>query len=266
MTNIGPQIPPHLLNVINACSDEDKKDDDDSFYGPSLPPGFPSTENKVIGPSIPSHILKSINKDDSEEDDFIGPSLLTHNEDNVSNSEQVQKEIEQRAEAMKNKLLGKTEEVVERESWMLELPPSLSKNFGLGPRTFRANPVELGDRSVWTETPASREHKRKEREEAAKSGVLKKKKPIEIHQPSKDDIETQTRITEYNMQNRPQSLLEMHRSKQKSSDDSKIRRPFDREADLKLNRSNPKETAKFIESAKSFSDKFSGGSYEKKFL
>ena len=31
---------------------------------------------------------------------------------------------------------------------------------GLGPRTFRAKATEMGDQSVWTDTPADRERKR----------------------------------------------------------------------------------------------------------
>ena len=31
---------------------------------------------------------------------------------------------------------------------------------GMGPRTFRSKAVELGDRSVWTDTPADKERKR----------------------------------------------------------------------------------------------------------
>ena len=31
---------------------------------------------------------------------------------------------------------------------------------GMGPRTFRSKAVELGDRSIWTDTPADKERKR----------------------------------------------------------------------------------------------------------
>ena len=31
---------------------------------------------------------------------------------------------------------------------------------GLGPRKFRSKEVNLGDRSVWTDTPSQKEHKK----------------------------------------------------------------------------------------------------------
>jgi hypothetical protein len=50
---------------------------------------------------------------------------------------------------------------MKRESWMLELPPDREADFGLGPRQFRARAKpELGDRSVWTDTPADRHQKK----------------------------------------------------------------------------------------------------------
>ena len=44
---------------------------------------------------------------------------------------------------------------------MLELPDGKPNLFGLGtaPRQFRKKAVELGDRSVWTDTPADKERK-----------------------------------------------------------------------------------------------------------
>ncbi|KAK7807004.1 hypothetical protein U0070_011349 [Myodes glareolus] len=52
---------------------------------------------------------------------------------------------------------------------MTELPPEM-KDFGLGPRTFKRRPDDRsGDRSVWTDTPADRERKAKETQEARKS-------------------------------------------------------------------------------------------------
>ena len=46
---------------------------------------------------------------------------------------------------------------------MTELPPEMSKNFGLENRSFRtgkgASRPEEGDRSIWTDTPESRKEK-----------------------------------------------------------------------------------------------------------
>jgi len=50
---------------------------------------------------------------------------------------------------------------MKRESWMLELPSEQAADFGLGPRQFRVRTKpELGDRSVWTDTPADRLQKK----------------------------------------------------------------------------------------------------------
>lgn len=46
---------------------------------------------------------------------------------------------------------------MKRENWMLELPPEQAADFGLGPRQFRfRTKPELGDRTVWTDTPVDR--------------------------------------------------------------------------------------------------------------
>ena len=37
---------------------------------------------------------------------------------------------------MKDKIEGKDKQVVQRETWMLELPEANAKNFGLGARQF----------------------------------------------------------------------------------------------------------------------------------
>lgn len=51
-----------------------------------------------------------------------------------------------------------------REEWMTELPEIKGVNLGLGPRKFRtrAGP-DFSDRSDWTDTPADRDRKKRER-------------------------------------------------------------------------------------------------------
>lgn len=49
---------------------------------------------------------------------------------------------------------------MQRESWMLELPEDRKSFCGLEARQFRRKaPLERGDRSVWTDTPADKERK-----------------------------------------------------------------------------------------------------------
>ena len=54
--------------------------------------------------------------------------------------------------------------VNQREEWMIELPPTQIDNLGLTSRKFRmrAGP-DMSDRSCWTDTPAKKAEKRKQR-------------------------------------------------------------------------------------------------------
>ena len=297
MAGIGPQLPPHLRSSSTSKEDENKdscKVDNSNTvktFGPVLPPGFSDNVNKgtfgpvlpsrysdsdnvnkgtfskhmisdIIGPSLPKDYSKRDDSNDSDEsdNDVIGPSLPSHNTDQPGNSNQnIKEQFEERARAMKNKLTGNNVEntTMQRESWMLELPPEVGKNFGLGPRTFRANAVDLGDRSVWTDTPSDRERKRKQipEEEPAK------KKQV----PTEKELASRASVDEYNERNRPQSLLDMHREKHKTNDTC-VRRPFDRDKDLALHRKDPKAKEEFIKAAKQMNNKFSSGNYEDKFI
>lgn len=51
--------------------------------------------------------------------------------------------------------------VMKREEWMTELPPEMSKNFGVTARKFstKSSTSADKDRSVWTDTPADRARK-----------------------------------------------------------------------------------------------------------
>jgi len=75
MSNIGPQLPPHLQHLLGSSSKDEESDEESSVgpaapvAGPQLPPGFSTTtttvvddDNEVgpgpsIGPSIPAHLL-----------------------------------------------------------------------------------------------------------------------------------------------------------------------------------------------------------------
>lgn len=286
MSNIGPMLPPHLRKNNSPSDDEEKASDkeDDSKdveqdYGPALPPGFskPSERKPILGPSLPAHLLRSgetthssdddphLVEGEESEDEIIGPCFPDPKND-ISEEERVAKEFEERSKSMKNKLLGKGDDKkLERENWMLELPPELSKNFGLGPRTFRAKAAEIGDRSGWTDTPADIEKKKQERKEKAQSGE-KRKTSAASKPPTEEELLMHKRVEEYNKATRPQTLMEMHQEKRKKTDDPDVRRPFDRERDLNINRTSSKDKAKFIEQAKGLNTKFSTGTYNDKFL
>ncbi|KAF5340569.1 hypothetical protein D9611_007467 [Ephemerocybe angulata] len=82
MSNIGPQLPPHLQHLISSSPDEEDDENHDSgssTLGPQLPPGF-GTSSKAnddesdvigpqagIGPAIPAHLLGSSSRRDEAE-------------------------------------------------------------------------------------------------------------------------------------------------------------------------------------------------------
>ncbi|EMP36753.1 hypothetical protein UY3_06074 [Chelonia mydas] len=151
----------------------------------------------------------------------------------------VTRDFERRAQRMKEKLTSSDDDgskQVSRESWMTELPPEL-KGFGLGPRTFKRRTDEKsGDKSIWTDTPADRERKAQEMQEAKKS-TSKADEEIVL---SARDKRLAEQLSSYNDSKRSESLMDMHHKKLKSkaAEDKKPqeRRPFDRDQDLQVNR------------------------------
>ncbi|XP_068123861.1 GPALPP motifs-containing protein 1 isoform X1 [Hyperolius riggenbachi] len=258
-------------------------DDDDEFFGPALPPGFKkqsdSPERPVIGPALPPGFRRqqSDDEDDSDlkgsedtkfksaddgkeedgDDDMIGP---------VPAKGPVQsstiEDIEQRAWKMKQKLTGKDDgpKNPTRESWMTELPPELT-NFGLGPRTFKRRAHEKsGDRSDWTDTPADRERKTKEKQEGKVSSSKTEEKP----EVSERDRRLSEQVSTYNDTKRSESLLDLHRKKLKrkadeDQDKPKERRAFDREQDLQVNRFDDAQKKALLKKSKELNTKFSHG-------
>lgn len=172
--------------------EEDDDDDDEGFFGPALPPGFKKQDDSpprpIIGPALPPGFIKSTQKSDRSRDDPGQISSYFNSEKETDSSEEedivgpmpakgpvnssVSTEFEKRAQRMKEKLTkgdNDSSKPITRESWMTELPPEM-KDFGLGPRTFKRKADDKsGDRSVWTDTPADRERKAKETQEARKS-------------------------------------------------------------------------------------------------
>ncbi|MEE6471130.1 hypothetical protein FKM82_009188 [Ascaphus truei] len=165
------------------------EDEDDGFFGPALPPGFmkqtDSPDRLITGPALPPSFrnidLKSEDDggnsgssnppgfkekagDSSEDEDVIGPLPA---KGPVQSS--VAEDFERRARKMKQKLTVGDDDGSKqpaRESWMTELPPELT-GFVLGPRTFKRRAGEKsGDRTAWTDTPADKERKAEEKQEA----------------------------------------------------------------------------------------------------
>ncbi|CAL8404059.1 unnamed protein product [Boreogadus saida] len=272
--------------------DKDTKDDDAGYFGPALPPGFKKQQASperpsVLGPALPPGFRRaaSDDEDDGDSDDGIpGPALPPGYTAERSSGEEeedvigpmpargpvddsVLRDIERRAQKMKDKLTGnEAPEVVARETWMTELPPELQHiGLGLEARTFKkkAGP-EKGDRSMWTDTPAERERKLQERLEG------KEKVKEDAPKMSRKDLEMAEKVSKYNDKKRSESLMTLHSKKQKKEALTKVKEPverkaFDRDADLQVNRFDEAQKERLLKKSQELNTKFSH-SKERMFL
>lgn len=283
---IGPALPPHLQKTSN------KNPDESVVIGPSLPPEFQKRlqsdscdeepesincveeSNEMYGPALPPGFRKSIEEEqeeadyesDDEEDEMIGPTLPGQNF-SVS-----QKLLDNRAAMIKKKFQEKGEEksenITKREDWMLELPPERAAEFGLGPRQFRKREkLDIGDRSVWTDTPQDKLRKLSEKEscvpESSKAEQLKTK----VYKERDKHME---QLVEKHKTKNQKSLLEMHQNeikkKKKLEEEAGTipeRKPFSRE-DLKSSRFDEAQKKSIFKKAQLLNSRFSSG--ESKFL
>lgn len=263
---------------------EDDDDDDDGFFGPALPPGFKKQDDSpprpIIGPALPPGFIKSTQKSDRGRDGPRKPvsSHLNSEETDSSDNEDiigpmpakgpvnynVSTEFEKRAQRMKEKLTrgdDDSSKPITRESWMTELPAEM-KDFGLGPRTFKRRAEDKsGDRSVWTDTPADRERKARETQEARKSFSKKDDEEPEL---SGRDKRLAEQVSSYNESKRSESLMDIHHKKlkNKAAEDknrSQERTPFDRDKDLKVNRFDEAQKKALIKKSRELNSRFSHG-------
>ncbi|XP_037552584.1 GPALPP motifs-containing protein 1 [Nematolebias whitei] len=295
----GPALPPdYKREEPSSSSDEsepevaskrartggaevDTGDDDDGFFGPALPPGFKKQQSSpkrppVLGPALPPGFSQA--HSDDEDDVLPGPALPPGYQAEPSSTEEEEEDVigpmpakgpvedsvaldfERRAQRMKEKLTKEdAPEVVTRETWMTELPPEL-QHIGLGARTFkkRSGP-EKNDRSVWTDTPADRERKARERLEGKKTGEAKKE---EVPQVSPREFEMAEKVSKYNESKRAESLISMHTKKMKEkakekADEPVERRPFDRDADLQVNRFDEAQKQRLLKKSQELNTRFS---------
>ncbi|TMS13405.1 GPALPP motifs-containing protein 1 [Larimichthys crocea] len=276
--------------------EEEKDDDDDGFFGPALPPGFMKQQSSperppVLGPALPPGFRRAAYENDDDDDnngedgeDFPGPALPPGYRAEPSSSEDedvigpmpskgpvqdsVALDFERRAKRMKEKLTGDdTPEVVTRETWMTELPPEL-QHIGLGARTFKKKSgPENKDRSIWTDTPADRERKARERLEGKKKG---EKEKDDVPQLSWKDVEMAKKVSKYNESKRAESLMSLHTKTMKEKAKEKAdkpaeRRPFDRDEDLQVNRFDDAQKERLLKKSQELNTRFSH-SKEKMFL
>lgn len=262
-----------------------KEEEDDGFFGPALPPGFKKHQSSperppVLGPALPPGFRRAAyeNDDNDGEDEqgFQGPALPPGYQAESSSSEDedvigpmpskgpiqesVALDFERRARRMKEKLTGDdTPEVLTRETWMTELPPEL-QHIGLGARTFkkRSGP-ENKDRSIWTDTPADRERKDRERLERKNKGEVEKD---DVPQLSRKELEMAEKVSKYNETKRSESLMSLHtktmKEKAKEKADQPVeRRPFDRDADLQVNRFDDAQKQRLLKKSQELNTRFS---------
>ncbi|XP_030056384.1 GPALPP motifs-containing protein 1 [Microcaecilia unicolor] len=254
---------------------------DDGFFGPALPPGFQRQPDSPGRPCYRSCTTAGFKVDESSEDEeeHSRPSVLSaFTPKDVDSEEEAEigpmpakgivesflaREFEQRAQRMKEKLTSKEDggpKQLKRESWMTELPPEL-KGFGLGPRTFKRKADEKsGDRSSWTDTPADKERKAKERREA-KTSTSKGEEESNISERDKKMAE---QVSSYNDSKRSESLMELHNKKLKQKAEgekgkAQERRPFDRDQDLQVNRFDEAQKKALLKKSKDLNTKFSHG-------
>ena len=265
-TDIGPALPPHMIPTHNHSTDYTSKD-----IGPALPPHMTlittcSADHKTIssdiGPALPPHMTSTnVTHIIEQNDDVIIGPLPPMSKDIFDSKTLIAKEIEKRASTMKEKLSGKSNEKVECEEWMTELPPVL-QGFGMGPRKFRNKPINVGDRSVWTDTPADKLRKAKENKSGKSETFI-------------EDVELQSnKIANAKVNNKAcQSLLSMHQKERKrkikevmSEAGESTRRPFDREIDLEVNRFDNAAKKRAIKQSQDLSSRFSHGETSARFL
>lgn len=258
-------------------------DENEGFFGPALPPGFKKQDDSpprpIIGPALPPGFIKSTQKSEKGRDD-PGQQISSHftSEKETDSSEEdivgpmpakgpvnysITTEFEKRAQRMKEKLTkgdDDSSKPIVRESWMTELPPEM-KDFGLGPRTFKRKADDKsGDRSVWTDTPADRERKAKETQEARQL-VNKKDEEYVLSGREKRLAE---QVSSYNELKRAESLMDIHHKKLKSKaaeekNKPQERIPFDRDKDLKVNRFDEAQKKALIKKSRELNSRFSHG-------
>lgn len=223
--SIGPEMPPGVGREVDG-GDDDNSDD----AGPSMPSSGEGDRGggvkRNVGPALPAgvdldrlaHETAKIDwqrraiEEEEEELDLVGPALpgkqtigyqMATEAANMRMINNMLTEEEREAEAAAPK----------HEGWMTMLPDvkplSFTLDQSMSNRTFqRKEKDERGDTSQWTDTPADRARKAREREMGiSETGGKRKAERV----PSIDPAQTAIRLVEqYNQSLRPKSLVEIH--------------------------------------------------------
>ena len=291
---VGPSLPPHLQKNNSGSSD----DSDGEMEGPRLPsvpcrgPAPPTADAKTDAdesssdddymPALPPGFKARVEKEESSEEEVsdsetAGPRLQEQSIGPQMGGSAA-REIEERARRMKDKLEGKEETEVKRETWMLELPDEKASSFGLLPtaRQF-SRKGHLGpekgkkNRSAWTDTPEEKARK-------AALGIVPGQEEEEEEEMDstqlaaiKRDEAMETVAEELRKKRGTDSLMNLHdkklKKKKKEDVDDGVkqeRRPFDRDVDLQANQFDKAAKKAMLKKAAQINDRFSSGT--QKFL
>lgn len=268
---IGPYLPECFKKQIeenisknNDDDDDDEKEEEEDTFGPALPPHLASKNCEALVQELPVKMdisdsvkdVKNYEEDDEDDDGCIGPLPVNHP---ALQDDLVQQQLEYRARMIKRELAEIDNNVDEkkREEWMTELPAVQTAHLGLVPRSFRSRPgPDMSDRSSWTDTPADRAKKQRE-------------KILMIGNTSKDKEPIEHEIIEKPNKRKEKTLMEMHqkklhKKKKKEEKEAKeagltMRRPFDRDIDMQVNRFDESRNKTILRKAASLDDRFSRG-------
>ncbi|KAJ2780625.1 hypothetical protein GGI15_003475 [Coemansia interrupta] len=240
---IGPQLPPEIAAKLGIATRTSESDSDDArgaagrsadsgsesepdVIGPTMPPQTTapskpsqgpssSSEDAQIGPSMPppgvlSNARDTDQPDDassSEDDDTIGPSASLAGYTASAVADQTLSSINDRLKAQEPDALPKP---AQRSSWMLVPPTSET-------RGKRASAAPLFDES-WTETPEQRRERersgRKKKRKAGDAEEVEEETPMMRRKREEDEGKARW-VEEYNREQRPKSLMEMHQEGQR---------------------------------------------------
>ncbi|KAJ2841311.1 hypothetical protein J3B02_005942 [Coemansia erecta] len=274
---IGPQIPAEIAAKLGIKTSSDPTSDVEDPRSTSTS----DTETNAIGPAMPPPgILKrqtslEIEPSNSDDDDeLIGPSTALAGYTEADIKEQTLSTISRRLEQSEKRELAESVDN-KREEWMLVPPTAESGN--------KRGSTALFDKS-WTETP---EEKRKRREKEARKlkrsdEAAEEEETPEMRRKRMENDEKAKWVQEYNREQRPKSLLEMHlekksgkkksrhhdktkhkrgdeAGKEDDEDDKWKKRRFDRSRDLSTGKTDSRRRRELLDSLGNLSDKYGHG-------
>ena len=284
MSATGPELPPHLLAKRKRQREESEQD------GGDRPPGAkrsksPEVEKRtrVMGPAPPPAPLEErpsapANRtqraherveDDatSDDDDDFGPALPKDSESGTNEQEEV---FAMPADTQPDE--PKRAATSQRDEWMMIPPTQDDLAARMDPSKLRARGFNTGKSAkapiggggidtMWTETPEQKRKRLADEVMGVKPTASSGAPPTDARAETKraEDRAIAARVQEQ----RNKSLYDEHQqTHDKEKEDDPSKRAFDREKDIgsgmKISETQRRE---MLNKAKSFSSKFSGGSY-----